>query len=56
LLVADGCFHGLDDQVGRFLPAQMAQHHFGRQDQEPGFTLSLPAYFGAVPWVASKQA
>ena len=21
---------------------------------EPGFTLSRPAYFGAVPWVASK--
>ena len=23
---------------------------------EPGFTLSWPAYFGAVPWVASKRA
>ena len=23
---------------------------------EPGFTLSWPAYFGAVPWVASKSA
>src|SRR3970282_1213101 len=22
----------------------------------PGFTLSWPAYFGAVPWVASKSA
>ena len=21
---------------------------------EPGLTLSCPAYFGAVPWVASK--
>ena len=23
---------------------------------DPGLTLSLPAYFGAVPWVASKIA
>ena len=23
---------------------------------EPGFTLSCPAYLGAVPWVASKTA
>ncbi|MCY1427471.1 hypothetical protein D9M71_433180 [compost metagenome] len=23
---------------------------------EPGFTLSWPAYFGAVPWVASNMA
>ena len=23
---------------------------------EPGFTLSWPAYFGAVPWVASNKA
>ena len=22
---------------------------------EPGLTLSWPAYFGAVPWVASKM-
>ena len=22
---------------------------------EPGFTLSCPVYFGAVPWVASKS-
>ena len=23
---------------------------------DPGFTLSCPAYFGAVPWVASNNA
>ena len=23
---------------------------------DPGFTLSCPAYLGAVPWVASKMA
>jgi CspA family cold shock protein len=38
LLAGDGAFHRRDDQVGRFGPAHVAQHHLGRQDQEPGFT------------------
>ena len=49
-LVADGGFHRLDDEVGGFLPAQVAQHHLGREDQRDRVHLVLPAYLGAVPW------
>ena len=35
---------------------EVAEHHLATQDQEPGFTLSCPAYLGAVPCVASNMA
>ena len=37
----DGAFHALDDEIGRLVPAQVAQHHFRGQDQGTGIHLIL---------------
>ena len=56
-LAADRAVQAFEDQVRRFRPAQVAEHHFAAQARrEPGLTMSLFAYFGAVPCVASKIA
>ena len=49
-LVADRGFHGLDHQIGRFGPAQMAQHHLCRQNQGTRVHLVQPGILrgGAV--------
>ncbi len=53
----DCAFHTFNNQVCRFSPtAYGAASSQRREWYEPGFTLSWPAYFGAVPWVASNRA
>jgi len=45
-LVPDGGLHGLDNLVRRFLPTQMAQHHFRREDQGARIHLVQPGVLG----------
>jgi len=54
-LAADRSVQAFQDQIGRFGPAQVAEHHFAESTTEPGFTTSLFTYFGAVPCVARKS-
>ena len=35
MAVCDGLTNALDDQVGRFVPAHVVEHHDCRQDQRP---------------------
>ena len=52
----DGALEAALDQVRGLVPAQKRNIITPERITEPGFTLSWPAYFGAVPWVASKTA
>ncbi|KAF1858247.1 hypothetical protein Lal_00014748 [Lupinus albus] len=42
----DRLFHRADDEVGRFRPAHVAQHHLGRQDQRTGVHVILARILG----------
>jgi len=37
----DGAFHALDDQIGSFVPAHIAEHHLARKDHRAGIHLVL---------------
>ena len=40
-------FHRADDEVSRFDPAHVAQHHFSRQDQGAGIHIVFTSIFGS---------
>src|SRR5215470_8593723 len=45
-LLRDGLFDPGDDPVGRFGPAQVAEHHLAREDDRAGVDLVLPGVLG----------
>src|SRR6187399_3736067 len=55
LLPGDRLLEPAGHEVRRLVPAQVLQHHTPDRITEPGLMTSLPAYFGAVPCVASKK-
>ena len=54
--VANRAVEAFQNQVRRFGPAQVAEHHFAGKRDETGLTTSLFAYWAPVPCVASKMA
>src|SRR5947208_11888648 len=42
------------DRRRHVVPPELLEHHRPDRITLPGFTLSCPAYLGAVPWVASN--